>query len=196
MRPLTLTLSAFGPYAGQITLALEQLGKNGLYLIRGDTGAGKTSIFDAIAFALYGEASGDQREAAMFRSQYAAPDTPTFVELTFESAGKTYRVRRVPEYTRPAKRGGGVTLQRAEAELTMPDGRVVTRVKEVGQAVREIVGVDREQFAQIAMIAQGDFLKLLVASTEERMRIFRHRALPEAAGRPKGPACSTLPRTR
>ncbi len=173
MRPLTLTLSAFGPYAGQITLALEQLGKNGLYLIRGDTGAGKTSIFDAIAFALYGEASGDQREAAMFRSQYAAPDTPTFVELTFESAGKTYRVRRVPEYTRPAKRGGGVTLQRAEAELTMPDGRVVTRVKEVGQAVREIVGVDREQFAQIAMIAQGDFLKLLVASTEERMRIFR-----------------------
>lgn len=173
MRPLTLTLSAFGPYAGQITLALEQLGKNGLYLIRGDTGAGKTSIFDAIAFALYGEASGDQREAAMFRSQYAAPDTPTFVELTFESAGKTYRVRRVPEYTRPAKRGGGVTLQRAEAELIMPDGRVVTRVKEVGQAVREIVGVDREQFAQIAMIAQGDFLKLLVASTEERMRIFR-----------------------
>lgn len=173
MRPLTLTLSAFGPYAGQITLALEQLGKNGLYLIRGDTGAGKTSIFDAIAFALYGEASGDQREAAMFRSQYAAPDTPTFVELTFESAGKTYRVRRVPEYTRPAKRGGGVTLQRAEAELTMPDGRVVTRVKEVGQAVCEIVGVDREQFAQIAMIAQGDFLKLLVASTEERMRIFR-----------------------
>ena len=173
MRPLTLTLSAFGPYAGQITLALEQLGKNGLYLIRGDTGAGKTSIFDAIAFALYGEASGDQREAAMFRSQYAAPDTPTFVELTFESAGKTYWVRRVPEYTRPAKRGGGVTLQRAEAELTMPDGRVVTRVKEVGQAVREIVGVDREQFAQIAMIAQGDFLKLLVASTEERMRIFR-----------------------
>ena len=173
MRPLTLTLSAFGPYAGQITLALEQLGKNGLYLIRGDTGAGKTSIFDAIAFALYGEASGDQREAAMFRSQYAAPDTPTFVELTFESAGKTYRVRSVPEYTRPAKRGGGVTLQRAEAELTMPDGRVVTRVKEVGQAVREIVGVDREQFAQIAMIAQGDFLKLLVASTEERMRIFR-----------------------
>ena len=173
MRPLTLTLSAFGPYAGQITLALEQLGKNGLYLIRGDTGAGKTSIFDAIAFALYGEASGDQREAAMFRSQYAAPDTPTFVELTFESAGKTYRVRRVPEYTRPAKRGGGVTLQRVEAELTMPDGRVVTRVKEVGQAVREIVGVDREQFAQIAMIAQGDFLKLLVASTEERMRIFR-----------------------
>lgn len=173
MRPLTLTLSAFGPYAGQITLALEQLGKNGLYLIRGDTGAGKTSIFDAIAFALYGEASGDQREAAMFRSQYAAPDTPTFVELTFESAGKIYRVRRVPEYTRPAKRGGGVTLQRAEAELTMPDGRVVTRVKEVGQAVREIVGVDREQFAQIAMIAQGDFLKLLVASTEERMRIFR-----------------------
>ena len=173
MRPLTLTLSAFGPYAGQITLALEQLGKNGLYLIRGDTGAGKTSIFDAIAFALYGEASGDQREAAMFRSQYAAPDTPTFVELTFESAGKTYRVRRVPEYTRPAKRGGGVTLQRAEADLTMPDGRVVTRVKEVGQAVREIVGVDREQFAQIAMIAQGDFLKLLVASTEERMRIFR-----------------------
>lgn len=173
MRPLQLTLSAFGPYVGIIHLDLEQLGTHGLYLIRGDTGAGKTSIFDAITFALYGEASGSQREATMFRSQYAAPETATFVELTFWNAGKVYTVHRSPEYTRPAKRGGGLTLQKAEVTLKLPDGKIRTRLREVNQAIHEIIGVDRGQFTQIAMLAQGDFLKLLVASTEERIRIFR-----------------------
>ena len=173
MRPLQLTISAFGPYAGKTVLDMSALGQNGLYLITGDTGAGKTTIFDAVTFALYGEASGDNREPAMFRSKYAAPETPTEVELVFSYAGKTYTVKRNPRYERPKARGEGFTTQDAEAELRYPDGRVLTKPREVDAAVREIMGIDRNQFMQIAMIAQGDFLKLLLASTEERKAIFR-----------------------
>lgn len=173
MRPIALTMSAFGPYAGKTVLPLHELGKEGLYLICGDTGAGKTTIFDAIAFALYGEASGSIRESTMFRSKYADADTPTYVELVFQSGGKEYRVKRIPEYERPARRGKGTTLQRAEAELLLPDGRVITKVREVDAAITELLGVTREQFSQVAMIAQGDFLRLLHAPTNERMEIFR-----------------------
>ena len=173
MRPLKLTLSAFGPYAGRTVLELSKLGTNGLYLITGDTGAGKTTIFDAITYALYGEASGDHRDPSMFRSKYADAETPTEVELVFSYADKTYTVRRNPEYERPKARGEGYTVQKADAELRYPDGRVVTRLKEVNAAVREIMGVNRDQFLQIAMIAQGDFLKLLLATTEDRKAIFR-----------------------
>ncbi len=173
MRPLKLSISAFGPYAGQTVIDFEKLGEHGLYLVTGDTGAGKTTIFDAITFALYGEASGANRAANMLRSKYAAPDTPTEVELTFSYGGKVYTVLRNPEYERPAKRGSGITKQTAEATLTYPDGRAVTKVRDVNAAVREILGIDRNQFAQIAMIAQGDFLKLLLADTAERQRIFR-----------------------
>lgn len=173
MRPLKLTMSAFGPYAGKTVLELSQLGSEGLYLICGDTGAGKTTIFDAITFALYGSPSGDTRQTDMFRSKYAAPETPTFVELVFLSREKQYTLRRNPEYARPALRGGGMTQQRAEAELIMPDGTVITKQRDVDTAVRDILGISREQFTQVAMIAQGDFLKLLLASTEERMTIFR-----------------------
>lgn len=173
MRPLHLTLSAFGPYAGRVEIPLEQLGERGLYLITGDTGAGKTTIFDAITYALYGEPSGDNRDASMFRSKYAQPDTPTWVELVFSYGGKRYTVRRSPEYERPAKRGGGTTLQRAEAELHLPDGRLVTKTREVTGEIVNIIGLDRSQFAQIAMIAQGDFLKLLLADTRSRQEIFR-----------------------
>ncbi len=173
MRPLKLTLSAFGPYAAATELALDRLGQSGLYLITGDTGAGKTTLFDAITFALYGEASGDQRSAAMFRSKYAAPETPTFVELTFSYRDRRYTVRRSPEYERPKSRGQGTTTQKAEAQLTMPDGSVLTKPREVDAAIRDIMGIDRNQFLQIAMIAQGDFLKLLLAPTEDRKRIFR-----------------------
>mgnify|MGYP004667444679 FL=1 len=173
MRPIKLTLSAFGPYAGRTVLELDRLGESGLYLITGDTGAGKTTIFDAITYALYGEASGDSRDPGMLRSKYASPDTPTEVELVFSSGGKVYTVRRNPEYQRPKTRGEGFTLRRAEAELICPDGRVVTKTKDVTDAVRNILGIDRRQFLQIAMIAQGDFLKLLLAPTEERKAIFR-----------------------
>ena len=173
MRPIKLTLSAFGPYAGKTELEMDKLGTQGLYLITGDTGAGKTTIFDGITFALYGEASGENREASMLRSKYADSDTPTFVELAFSYAGKIYRVIRNPEYERPSRRGTGFTTQMANAELIFPDGRVVTKARDVTNAIREITGIDRNQFAQIAMIAQGDFLKLLLAPTEDRKKIFR-----------------------
>ena len=183
MRPITLTISAFGPYAGRVVLDMDRLGKDGLYLITGDTGAGQTTIFDAITFAMYGESSGGVRESGMLRSKYADADVPTEVELVFDYGGKRYRVRRNPEYERPAKRGGGAVLQKADAELFLPDGTIVTRSKEVTRAIREIVGVDRNQFSQIAMIAQGDFLRLLLSSTEERKDIFRQifRTAPYAA---------------
>ena len=173
MRPLKLTMSAFGPYAGQTTVDFDALGTTGLYLITGDTGAGKTTIFDAIAYALYGEASGETRESSMLRSKYAEPETPTFVELTFANGGKRYTVRRNPEYTRPKTRGTGTTMQKADAELTMPDGRVITKTREVTAAVTEVIGVDRAQFSRIAMIAQGEFRRLLLAQTDERKAIFR-----------------------
>ncbi len=173
MRPLHLTVSAFGPYAGQMELDFETLGLGGLYLITGDTGAGKTTIFDAISFALFGEASGGNRESGMLRSKYADPQTPTFVKLTFRYAGKDYTVVRNPEYFRPKARGEGTTKQSANAELIRPDGSRVDRLKDVNNAIRDILGLDREQFAQVAMIAQGDFLKLLLADTRERQRIFR-----------------------
>ena len=173
MRPLKLKMSAFGPYAGVIEVDFETLGTNGLYLITGDTGAGKTTIFDAVCFALYGTASGSLRETSMLRSMYADSVTPTFVELTFAYAGKTYKVKRIPDYIRESRRGEGTTKQSAEAELTMPDGAVIAKVKEVNAAITEIIGVDRNQFSQIAMIAQGDFRKLLIADTKERQEIFR-----------------------
>lgn len=173
MRPITLTMSAFGPYAGKTVIELDKLGTNGLYLITGDTGAGKTTIFDAITYALYGEASGNTRDVNMFRSKYAEPSTPTEVELTFEYAQKIYTVKRNPEYDRPKARGDGYTTEKANAELHYPDGRVVTKLKEVNKAIVDIMGIDRSQFTQIAMIAQGDFLKLLLASTEDRKKIFQ-----------------------
>ena len=173
MRPVKLTVSAFGPYAGRTEIDLDQLGKSGLYLITGNTGAGKTTIFDAITYALYGEPSGNNRKADMLRSKYAEPGTPTEVELVFEYRDKSYTVKRNPEYLRPKTRGEGFTEEKANATLYYPDGRVVTKLKEVNQAVTEIMGIDKNQFTQIAMIAQGDFLKLLLASTEDRKKIFQ-----------------------
>ena len=173
MRPLKITMSAFGPYAGKVTLDMQKLGKSGIYLITGDTGAGKTTIFDAISYALYGEASGNYRENTTLRSKYASADTPTFVELEFEYNNEIYKINRNPEYPRPNKRGEGFTKQSANAELVMPDGSVITKIKEVSAKVEEIIGINKNQFSQIAMIAQGDFRKLLNCETNERSKIFR-----------------------
>ena len=174
MRPLKLTLSAFGPYASAVTLELERLGKGGLYLVTGDTGAGKTTLFDAITYALYDHSSGGVRDGAMLRSKYADPGTPTFVELEFEVRGQRYTVRRNPDYLRPKARGEGTTTEKADAVLTYPDGRPpVTRSKDVTAAVTALIGLDYDQFCQIAMIAQGQFTRLLNATTEERSKIFR-----------------------
>lgn len=173
MRPLKITMSAFGPYAGEVTLDMQKLGKSGIYLITGDTGAGKTTVFDAISYALYGEASGNYRENTTLRSKYASADTPTFVELEFEYNNEIYKINRNPEYPRPNKRGEGFTKQSANAELVMPDGSVITKIKEVNAKVEEIIGINKNQFSQIAMIAQGDFRKLLNCETNERSKIFR-----------------------
>ena len=173
MKPLVLTMSAFGPYAGLERLELSRLGDEGLYLICGDTGAGKTTIFDAITYALYGRPSGSVRSESMLRSQYAAPDIPTYVELTFSSGDRVYVIRRNPEYERPARRGGGTATEKASVTLDMGDGRIITRRDEANAAIEAILGLTREQFSQVAMIAQGDFLRLLLAGTQERMAIFR-----------------------
>ena len=173
MRPIRLELSAFGPYAGRTVVDFDKLGNSGIYLITGDTGAGKTTIFDGITYALYGEASGETRDSGMFRSKYAAPETPTEVTLTFLYRGKKYLVRRNPEYERPKSRGQGFTTQKAGVELTLPNGKVMTKNNEVRDKIQEILGIDRNQFTQIAMIAQGDFLKLLLADTRDRQAIFR-----------------------
>ena len=174
MRPLKLIISAFGPYAGKETLDLSQLGENGLYLVTGTTGAGKTSIFDAIAYALYDQPSGDIRSDSMLRSKYASDTTETFVELEFLCKEKRYTVRRNPEYERPNKRGAGTTTQTARAELRFPDGRIINKSKsEVTKEIEKIIGVDRKQFMQIAMIAQGEFRKVLLADTEDRKKIFQ-----------------------
>ncbi len=174
MRPLKLKISAFGPYSGTIEFDFTKLGTGGLYLITGDTGAGKTTIFDAIIYALYGETSGSNREVSMLRSKYADESTPTEVELVFSYRDKEYRVKRNPEYEKLKSRGEGTTKQTANAEIIYPDGKVITRIKDVDNAIKEIIGINKVQFCQIAMIAQGDFLKLLLASTKDRIEIFRH----------------------
>ena len=173
MRPVKLTVSAFGPYAGRQEIDMSKLGESGLYLITGDTGAGKTTIFDAITYALYGKPSGPNREQSMLRSKYADDDTPTEAELLFVHGGKEYRIKRNPEYMRKKARGEGFTKQPAGAELTLPDGRVETKREEVDRRIIEILGVNREQFSQTAMIAQGDFMKLLLAETKDRQNYFR-----------------------
>ncbi|WP_158096209.1 AAA family ATPase [Anaeromassilibacillus sp. An172] len=174
MKPLKLTISAFGPYPNKVVVDFTKLGSSGLYLITGNTGAGKTTIFDAITFALFGEPSGDNRKSDMLRSKYADENVKTYVELEFSYKDKIYTVKRNPEYKRKKLKGDGFTKETADAELTFSDGRTtVTKIKEVNEAIKEITGLDRGKFTRIVMIAQGDFLKLLFADTEERSKIFR-----------------------
>lgn len=172
MKPLKLVMSAFGPYAGEEKIDFEQMGDCGLYLITGDTGAGKTTVFDAISYALFGESSG-HRESSMLRSKFAEAKIKTYVNLRFRYKEKIYEVQRNPEYMRPKDRGEGETAERADAQLTMPDGTIITGVKHVNEKVIELLGVNKEQFSQISMIAQGEFLKLLLADTKKRSEIFR-----------------------
>lgn len=173
MRPHKLTISAFGPYAGQTEIDFDKFGTQGLFLITGDTGAGKTTIFDAITYALFGEASGSSRDDSMFRSTYADPDVPTFVELQFEYGGKQYLVKRSPKQERPKARGTGYTTQDAVASLQIGDEAPITSLKDVNAKLVEILGVNFSQYSQIAMIAQGQFRELLLADTKKRAEIFR-----------------------
>lgn len=173
MKPLEITVSAFGPYAGSVQIPLSKLGEQGIFLITGDTGAGKTTLFDAICFALFGEVSGSNREVDSLRSDFTSPSTKTFVDLTFSHRGETYRILRNPAYLRPKKSGEGTTKETADATLWYPDGNVVSGAEKVKKAAETLLGIDAKQFKQIAMIAQGEFLKLLYADSVERGAIFR-----------------------
>lgn len=177
MKPLHLTLSAFGPFAGQTEVSFAALGEKGLFLISGDTGAGKTMLFDAICFALFGEMSGTNREIGSIRSDFADGRTKTFVELLFSHCGKTYRILRNPAYQRPKQRGEGMTTEPAEAALFREENgereTLVTGFAAVKNEVETLLGVDAKQFKQISIIAQGEFLKLLYADSTERGSIFR-----------------------
>ena len=170
MRPIRLTMSAFGPYAGRQTLDLTQLGETGLYAITGETGAGKTTIFDAIMYALYDTGSGRDRNGRNLRSDYADEQTETYVEMVFRSAGKEYSIRRSPAQ----RLRGNKTDTPAKVTLKMPDGKVVTRAGEVAAMMeKDVIGVNAEQFSQIVMIAQGEFRKLIQAKTSDRKEILR-----------------------
>lgn len=173
MKPTRLTLSAFGPFADETTVDFAALGDSGLYLITGETGAGKTTIFDAIAFALFGVASGTVRPGNSFRSQYAVDERETFVELEFLFRRERYLLRRRPAYSRPKKDKSGMTTRPTEASLLRPDGTATIGAQKVTAEIVELLGVTAAQFSQIAMIAQGEFSRLLFADTSERRTILR-----------------------
>lgn len=173
MKPTKLTLSAFGPFSDLVELDLTQLDGQGLFLITGDTGAGKTTLFDAICFALYGEVSGPYRPVEHLRSDFAAPDAQTFVQLEFVHRGKPYTLKRNPAYERPKLRGSGTVKEKPDALLILPGEPPVQGVRQVNAAVRELLGIDCPQFKQVGMIAQGEFMKLLNASTDDREGILR-----------------------
>ncbi|MDY3032237.1 MAG: SMC family ATPase [Clostridia bacterium] len=167
MKPIKLVMSAFGSYGGETELDFSQL--NGLYIITGDTGAGKTTIFDAITFALYGEVSGGAKETSMLRSDFAADDAKTYVKLEFTHRGKTYKLERSPAYIPRGKK----SPRQPTALLECSDGKTISKARDVTAEIINLLGIDKNQFTQIAMIAQGDFMRLLVADTEERGKIFR-----------------------
>lgn len=177
MRPERLTMCAWGPYKDKVEVDFTGFYENGIFLITGATGAGKTTIFDAITYALYGALSGDERdkERNSVRSDFAEAGTPTYVELVMEHGGQIYRIKRNPEYFRPKKRSGGesLTKEKENAWLTFPNGKVLEGNREVNAALLSLLVLDYKQFKKISMIAQGEFARLLVAPPKEKTGIFR-----------------------
>ncbi|HHV12741.1 MAG TPA: SMC family ATPase [Clostridiales bacterium] len=173
MKPVKLEINAFGPFCKRTLIPFGEFGESGLFLLTGDTGAGKTTIFDAISFALFGNASGENRTPDCFRSDYATPEEKTFVELVFLHKGKSYQVTRNPAYERSKRRSSGITMEKSDATLVMPDGSVIAGSSRVTSAIVDLLGIDWRQYKQIAMIAQGEFLQLLTADSNERGIIFR-----------------------
>ena len=172
MKPISLKISAFGPYSDLVSIDFTKFYDSGIFLITGDTGSGKTTIFDAISFALYGCASGSNRDKSSFRSDFAKDDVKTFVEFSFMHKNILYKVYRTPSYLRKKLRGEGETLVTGDATLEYLD-TVIVGDKNVTDKCKEILGIDSSQFKQISMIAQGEFLKLLLAKPSDRALIFR-----------------------
>ena len=172
MRPINLVIEAFGPFAGKEEIDFSKM-KSGLFLITGDTGAGKTTIFDAMTFALYGEASGNNRKSTMLRSDFATDDCVTRVTYKFNYGSKEYKVVRTPQYERRKLRGQGTIKQNADATLYDGEEVIATGAGGVTEKVQEIMGLNRDQFVNVSMIAQGEFLKLLLAKSSDRALIFR-----------------------
>ena len=174
MKPIKLVISAFGPYAGRVPdINFEQFEDKGLFLISGDTGAGKTTIFDAICFALYGTTSGTYRDKNNLRSEYAKDSDESFVDFYFSHQGKNYHLLRHPAYERKKQRGEGVITQKEKAVLYTEGEVPIEGITPVNNAVRELLHIDEKQFKQIAMIAQGEFWTLLNATTDDRTKILR-----------------------
>lgn len=171
MKPLNLKMSAFGPYKNEVEINFKKLGTNNIFLITGDTGAGKTTIFDAISYALFNEVSGSNRPITSLRSKFATIED-TYVEIEFEHKGKEYKIRRVPEYERTKKTGEGTTKNIADAYLEYED-KIITGVKNVNDKIIELIGINAKQFKQISMLAQGEFIKILFAESKDRTEIFR-----------------------
>lgn len=172
MKPINLRISAFGPYKDEVNIDFTKLGENGIFLITGDTGAGKTSIFDAISFAIFGEVSGSNRPIQTLRSDFADINIDTYVELEFVHKNRKYKILRNPSYEKPKKKGEGFTKKSADASLEYDDV-VVSGIKNVDIKIEEILGINAKQFKQISMLAQGEFLKILFAESKERTEIFR-----------------------
>lgn len=170
MLPNTLTMSAFGPYRNVVKVDFETFKQDGLFLITGPTGSGKTMIFDAITFALYGVSSGSERSSEQFRSDQADNDIPTYVELDFTLHGKHYIIKRSPKYTLEGRK----TPKMPTALLILPDKKIVDGIKEVNAKIKEILGIDEKQFKQIVMIAQGEFTRLIYAGSDEREKVLRN----------------------
>lgn len=175
MRPKKLVVCGWGPYKAKEEVDFSVFEDRGIFLITGATGAGKTTVFDAITYALYGALSGQERdrERTGIRSDFADEDTPTYVELTMEHGGETYYIRRNPEYQRPKKRSGGFTKEKENAVLRYSDGRILEGVREVNDALKDLLVLDEQQFKRISMIAQGEFARLLMAKPSEKTEIFR-----------------------
>lgn len=173
MRPLKLTISAFEAYKNKTIIDFSKIGKEGIYLITGDTGAGKTTIFDAITMALYGKLSGENRDIKNVRCKYSDKQADTFINFEFEIRGRIYNVTRYPKCIRPSKKGDGFTDTKAgEDTLIMPDRSVITG-SDINKKIIELMGIDYNQFKQIAMLPQGEFLKLLLSESNEKEKIFR-----------------------
>jgi len=171
--PHRLMISAFGPYGGEEVIDFDEFEGKGIFLITGDTGAGKTTIFDAITYALFGTLNNKEREAEDFRSHFADPETPTFVQLEFSHNGQDFTIRRSPRQTRPKQRGEGFTDEKPTFSLTSEGMRPLTKKDEVNGKIQEILGISYNQWKQIAMLAQGEFRALLTAKTDDRTDTLR-----------------------